>query len=649
MELFESVTSLVTLEAAWEKVKENAGAAGGDGMTVEDFDSAAAANLLALQSALRRRRYRPGPNRQVLILKRSGGTRPLTIPTVTDRVAQTAAALILTPLLDPEMESSSFGYRPGRSVQQAVARIEALRNAGYAWVIDADIERYFEMVPHDRLMTLLDGFIDDPLLTDLIALWLEHAGDHGRGLPQGSPLSPLLSNLYLDSFDESFAEGGVRLVRFADDFVLLCRSREGAERTLPRVSERLRDRGLRLNAEKTRIVSFEEGFRFLGHLFLRSLTLRSPEGEPPDLATRLMREIARDDAAQARTEADEAAQEAAGWRSDLRVLYVHGGKRRLALRNQSFTVLEDGRELIALPPERIDRIDLGPSADAEPEALRQARNVMVQFLDADGATLGLLTRPEARRAGLHMQQARRFLDPDARVALARVLVAGRIHNQRAQLRRLNRSAKDPEVTAMLPQMTRLHRMPRKPSLDVAGLLGVEGQAAALYWRCLARLLRHGWTLTKRVRRPATDPVNAVLSMTAAMLTRDVQALVARAGLHPGFGILHGTADGHMGCVFDLVEEFRAPLAEATTIYLFNNRLLTRDHFTAPDPARRAVRLTKDGRQVVIRQYEEALARPLRSPWSGQRIGWRRLMEEQVAAYGRVFRDGADYVPYKMDY
>lgn len=651
MDLFADVTALSTLEAAWHKVKDNAGAAGGDGETVDDVAAVVASRLVALQRALRRGKYRPGPVRRILIPKRSGGTRPLVIPTVTDRIAQTAVALVLTPLLDPEMEDASFGYRPGRSVQQAVARVSALRDAGYTWVIDADIERYFETVPHDRLLPLIDRAVPDPLLRDLIALWLEHGGTDGRGLPQGSPLSPLLANLYLDGFDEELATGGPRLVRFADDFVLLCRSEATAEKHLSRVAALLAERGLRLHADKTRVVSFEDGFRFLGHLFVKSLTLPSPADRPDDLETRLLREIAREDALRATLDQEAAADEAAGWRSDVRVLYVHEPGRRLSLRNQSFTVEEDGHELIALPPDRIDRIDLGPRGDATPAALRHAlaTGTMVQFLEGDGGLAGMLQRPEARRGGLHLAQARLILDDDRRVALARVLVAGRIHNQRALLRRLNRSAADGEVSARLTEINRLHRMTRKPGLDVAGLLGVEGQATRLYWSCLSRLLRHGWTLAHRTRQPPRDPVNAVLSYTASLLTRDVQAVVERVGLHPAFGVLHGTDDGHMGCVFDLVEEFRAPLSESLTVYLFNNRLLTAEDFTASGRPETQVRIGAEARRTLLRQYEEALSRPLRSPRSGRKVAWRRLIEDQARAYAAHMRDEAPYAPYKMDY
>lgn len=219
--LYDTATRLDSLERAWQRVRANAGAAGGDGLTVAQFDQAAAARLLSLHKALRDGSYAPGPVRRVSIPKRGGGERVLTIPCVADRVIHTAVVAALVPVLEPGFEDVSFAYRPGRSVAQAVARVQALRDSGHTWVVDADIERYFDRVPHGPLLGVLETVVDDPALLDLIALWLEHAGDQGAGLPQGSPLSPLLSNLYLDSLDEdSLAAAfgrGVRLVRYADD------------------------------------------------------------------------------------------------------------------------------------------------------------------------------------------------------------------------------------------------------------------------------------------------------------------------------------------------------------------------------------------------------------------------------------------------
>ena len=216
--LYEQATRLESLERAWLRVLRNAGAAGADGLTVAEFARAAPVRLISLHRSLRDGSYRPGPLRRVAIPKPAGGERVLLIPGIADRIVQTAVAEALVPVLEPGFEDDSFAYRPGRSVAQAVERVRRLRADGYQWVIDGDIERYFDRVPHDPLLGLLETHLDDPALLDLIAQWLEQASAEtggSFGLPQGSPLSPLLSNLYLDQLDDAAQDAalgaGVRL------------------------------------------------------------------------------------------------------------------------------------------------------------------------------------------------------------------------------------------------------------------------------------------------------------------------------------------------------------------------------------------------------------------------------------------------------
>lgn len=665
--LFAAATRLDALEAAWVKVRANAGAAGGDGVSVEHFDELAATHLLRLHRALRDGAYRPGPLRRFSIPKSSGGQRPLDIPCVVDRVAQTAVAQTLTPVLEPEMEPESYGYRPGRSVQQAVRRIDRLRQDGFTWVVDGDIERYFETVPHDPLLARLARTIGEGPLSELIALWLETAMPEGRGLPQGSPLSPLLANLYLDDVDEALAGRGVRLVRFADDFVVLCKSRASAERALDRAAALLAERGLELHREKSRIVSFQQGFRFLGHLFVRSLVMPSKaettETDAADPAAELLRQVARADAETAAQKADAQAratrEERAGLDRVVRVLYVMEPHRRLALRNTAFSVEEaagihgrdgagDWRELLAVAHQEIDRIEIGPRGGATTEVLRHAaaNDTEVAFVNGRGESWGVLRAPRTARAGRQLAQARAALDDELRLDLARRIVDGRLRNQRALLRRLNRRRK---AQLALDAALTLNRAIRglASAADVPDLLGREGAATAAYWRGLAALFEPPWRFSERKRRPPPDPVNAVFSYLAAMLARDVSTLVNRHGLHPGFGALHGARDGGEACVYDLMEEFRAPLAEGLAVYLCNNGILRAEMFgEAPDGG---CRLGAEAVRAIIRGYEHWLARPVRSPRRGVRVAWRRLIEEQVVAYANHVEAQGTYAPYVMDY
>ena len=293
------MTDLRSLDAAWERVRANGGCAGGDGETVEGFRPRAAKRLIILSRLLRTGEYRPRDLRVVQVAKRSGGTRPLAIPSIEDRVAQTACAQILTPVLDPTFADASFGYRPGRSVAMAVRAVGRLRSRGFTHVVEADIVRCFERIPQgpllDRLENALAGRAGGSRVADLAAHWMEHASlaldTPGRGLAQGSPLSPLLANLYLDSIDDALEARHVRLVRFADDFVLLCRSEAAARRALDEAEAVLGAHGLELRGDRTRVVDFDRGFEFLGHLFVRSMTLKRI-ADPEEDAIELMRDQA---------------------------------------------------------------------------------------------------------------------------------------------------------------------------------------------------------------------------------------------------------------------------------------------------------------------------------------------------------------------
>ena len=191
----------------------------------------------------------------------------LAVPSVTDRILQASVTLILDELLDPFMSDASFGYRPGRSVEHAVARVMTYRLWGSRWVVDGDIEAYFDEIPHGPLMKTLEQHIQCMSTLQLIKNWLSSFSRSGHGIAQGSPLSPLLANLYLDDVDKKIHTRRARLVRFADDFVLLSRTEALANKAKQRIEKLLEEKGLRLNDAKTKIISFSDGFEFLGYIF----------------------------------------------------------------------------------------------------------------------------------------------------------------------------------------------------------------------------------------------------------------------------------------------------------------------------------------------------------------------------------------------
>jgi len=658
--LLDSVTRLATLDQAWEKVRANGGCAGGDGMTIAAFQGAAGRRIAKLSAELRAGSYLPGALRTVEIPKRKGGTRRLTIPSVRDRIVHTALAQVLTPVLEPMFEDASFAYRPGRSVRQAVQAIGRWRDAGYWHVIEADIVTYFDAIPHDALLTRLETALGDrdgaAEIVDLVARWLEHqglqTGRPGHGVAQGSPLSPLLANLYLDAFDEQIEGKGVRLVRFADDFVVLCKRRKTAEAALEEVTDLLAEHGLEMHSEGTRIVDFDRGFEFLGHLFVRSLTMQQVS-DPEEDAVSLLRSVAAEDnraAAEAAELAEAVRKEAAaGYDRGDRVLYLTEPGRRLALRNLSFAVEGGtGRELAAVAHGRVDRIEVGPGTHVDPAVYDHAlaTDTDLVFVDGFGAQRGWLARPEPARAVLHLAQAEGVLSDGFRLAVARALVDARLRNQRTQLFRLNRKPQDPEVVAALTRMGRhLRKLPQAESVET--LRGLEGATAAEYWPALARLCCHAADDFRR-SRPGTDPLNASVNYLTAVLGRDLRSAVLAAGLHPGFGHLHAAQDGADALVFDLMEPFRAPLTEGLAVFLFNSGRLKPEMFTTTEAG--GIRIRQPARRALIAGYESAVARRVNVTGRKMRLAWRPLMRRQAVDLGKAARaaDPDLFLPYLME-
>ena len=278
--LIDKVYADRTLERAWEKVRSNAGGSGVDRVTIERFAKDCPRGLLDLKEQLRQARYHPLPVKRVWIPK-PGTTeeRPLGVPAVRDRIVQTALRMVIEPIFEHQFAEQSYGFRPGRGCKDALRRVQTLLNEGCTWIVDADLKSYFDTIPKDRLMSRVEERIADSRVLSLVRGYLDQAvmeelvryEPTGRGTPQGAVISPLLANLYLDPLDHLLAASGVQMVRYADDFVLLCRSEEAAQAALARVQTWVQDNGLTLHPEKTRIVDATQpgGFDFLGYHFER--------------------------------------------------------------------------------------------------------------------------------------------------------------------------------------------------------------------------------------------------------------------------------------------------------------------------------------------------------------------------------------------
>lgn len=272
--MLERILNRDNLNEAYKRVKRNHGSGGVDGMSVEELGEYLAVHKDEITHAILDGKYRPNPVLRVEIPKENGKTRPLGIPTAVDRVIQQAIAQVLTPIYEPKFSEASYGFRPGRSAHGALKKSLECIDAGYKYVVDMDLEKFFDTVSQSKLIQVLSQDIKDGRVISLIHKYLR-AGvvvrhkfeETEMGVPQGGPLSPLLANILLNELDHELERRGHKFVRYADDMIIFCKSKRAAERTLENITPFIEERlFLKVNREKT-VVSYVRGIKFLGYSF----------------------------------------------------------------------------------------------------------------------------------------------------------------------------------------------------------------------------------------------------------------------------------------------------------------------------------------------------------------------------------------------
>jgi RNA-directed DNA polymerase len=275
--LIDKVYRNSTLEAAWQKVRANKGAAGVDAITISKFERNQDKYLKEIEHEIKTETYQPKAVKRVYIPKGQGKMRPLGIPSVKDRIAQQAVKMVLEPIFEKEFLDMSYGFRPKRGAQMALAEVDRLIKEGYTWVVDADLQTYFDTIPHGKLLEKVEQKISDGRINKMLKLWLEQEiMDECKrwvptsGSPQGAVISPLLSNIYLHDLDVAVTSAGYKMLRYADDFVILTQNQKDAEAALSLVQAWIVEHELILHPDKTHIGNCMvegQGFEFLGYRF----------------------------------------------------------------------------------------------------------------------------------------------------------------------------------------------------------------------------------------------------------------------------------------------------------------------------------------------------------------------------------------------
>ncbi len=536
-------------------------------------DDLALERLHKLAQQLLNQKYTVPVLRGHLIPKADGSTRALAVPPFWDRVLQRAAAQVLTPALEEIMYGRSYGYRPGRSRITAKNAIQRAWREGYCWVFESDIEDFFTSVNLRRLQDRLRAlFYDDPLVEQIIA-WLaapvEYEGERFErsGLPQGSPLSPLMANLLLDDFDSDMQTAGFRLIRFADDFLVMCKSPEEAERAREQAQASLAEHGLTLKLEKTRRRQTAEGFKYLGYLFVNDMALDVGGGGDISVAGALrndawLQHLGRRSPKKIASESELVSP----WQTSkqnphqLRVgerdeqgtfLCVTGEVAVLSTQSGRLRVERDEQRLADLPWQGLQAVLLAGPHHITTPALRAAlaNDVPIHFASSQGYYQGVAWngQPGSAGYGLWLLQQQRAGDPQAALYIARQLTLARLEQQAETLRQRNL----PQYAQLKEQCKAVARVETLSMLN-----GVEGSAARIYFAALAECLPEAWGFNGRKRRPPPDPFNVLLSLGYSVLFAYAESILRVDGLLPWQGFYHQSHGRHAALASDLMEPFR---------------------------------------------------------------------------------------------
>ena len=590
------------LRPVWARVLQDDIADGVPSYGVKRFEARAEELLTELTEKLETGTWEPAPLVEMVLP--GPKKRVLHVPVVEDRIVARRLLQLITPHVDPVLGRSSFGYRKGLGVADAVQEVAQLRDEGFTWVVRTDVADCFPSICRDGAVKSLSSLVPDGDLCQLIALL---AGRRRRvsgqgikplaGIPQGCPLSPLMANIVLTGLDERVQREGFPVVRYADDLVIAASSRDEAHEALRVASSAVEGMGMSLGAGKTTVRSFEEGFTFLGEDF--------GSRYPPQLEDHRVRE------------------------PDEKVLYVaaQGGRVRI----QSGRVIVNSKDdavLLDVASGHGGRIVLfgsvGLSAGARSWAL--GSDVDVVFASRSGSYQGSLHsgshpfRPARLRAQLSMRGT------DHGDALARAIVASKVAHQRTILVHFNRRPCHDEVSDAVTQLAQYARLlPDAHGPDE--IMGIEGAAAQAYFPALGSLVPEGLRFTLRSRRPPRDPVNAALSYLYTLLLGECVTALHAAGLDPGIGVLHAQQDARPSLALDLMEEMRPLIVDQVVVNACRLNRFRPEHSRQEDGE--GILLTKAGKELLLTAYEQRMNRDVSGALTDYVGTYRRHLHRQA--------------------
>lgn len=551
--------------------------------------------------------YEPDPSFRISVSVKEGAKRRvLTIPSRTDRVFQRCVLDFLIDAIDLFLEESSLAYRKGLGTQRAARRLKEFVGQGYHWALKADFQEFFDSIDHRQLRQRLDAYLNDDRLVPLIMKWVK-SDSKEKGIPTGAPISPLLANLFLDRFDELIHQAGGKLVRYADDFLVLYKDRDKAESAFQETSEIAEHFQLKLNQQKSNLLDLTEPFEFLGFQFrFRQKWSKTAIGQPvpvQDLGWHQKKNTNSRDQCPALSGESEVSQS-----SDSIVICGPNVSRIDSQGKQLVVDFRDGKKSKSLPLEKLRQLVL----IGTPTISSGAFSAMVRFnlswylLDSFGVPKGSFVVNDPMDSHLSLvAQANSISNQEMRLSLARKLIYAKLANFAELASKIHGKPKDFRSKAILEELA-CHT---QKADSISGLMGLEGAGAARWYGQLEGRLAGNFHFHRRTAPGARDPINALLNVGYTVLQHFTSHMIGLVGLAPALGFMHSPSPGHATLASDLQEPFRHLVDR---VVIRTTKLISRSDFVMTEGSSPVLRVKPRAMKIFLENFHQDFSKNCQS-------------------------------------